>query len=473
MDLLAELVKHVVGVKYEDLPEAVVKATKIQILDTLSAILAGTTASISGEIQALVNFITSTGGIKESSIIGFGGKVSAPDAAFVNGVLCMRRDYDDTQLWYAGGHPSRSIIPSAFAMAERQGNVSGKVFLTAVALAHDLECRIAAGGRGVTSWYMVSNFFGAAAAAGIILGLDEKKMRHCLALAYHQICGARLGNTADSGMLKGISNGFTAKAGILSALLADLGLGTNFDFLDPMRRGNFYDLFFHGAFVPSLVTMDLGRTYMGLTTSQKEYPCCHGLHVPIKAILGLLKEYNLKAGDVDRVNIWVNAADHELLALPEDKKRNPANLIETQFSLYWVISSAIVYGEVGMNNFSDTALRDPRIRDMIQKVHCQPKIEFSRDQMSSAAPRTAPAMVEVYTKSGKVHSKEVGADALIGGANHPATYEFVEQKFKDACGFSITPVDSHRQDRVIKMVENMEDVKDSGLVASLLANDVS
>ena len=223
MEILNKLVDHLVKVNYEDLPKTVIEATRLQILDTVAAMVAGTTVSISDELEQLVKLTTSMGGSEESSIIGFGGRVPAPSAALVNGVLCARRDYDDTQLFYGGGHTSRSIIPTALAIAEREGKVSGKRFLTAVALAHDLECRIAASGRGATSWYMVYNFFGAAAVAGKILRLDEKEMAACLTLAFHQICGASIGGSADLGSLKGMSNGFACRAGIMSALLAKNG----------------------------------------------------------------------------------------------------------------------------------------------------------------------------------------------------------------------------------------------------------
>ena len=148
MEILNKLVDHLIHVNYEDLPQTVIEATRLQILDTIAAMVAGTKVSISNELEQLVKFVTSMGGSEESSIVGFGGKVPAPNAALVNGVLCARRDFDDTQLFYGGGHTSRSIIPTALAIAEREGKVSGKRLLTAVALAHDLECRIAASGRG-------------------------------------------------------------------------------------------------------------------------------------------------------------------------------------------------------------------------------------------------------------------------------------------------------------------------------------
>ena len=129
-----------------------VEATKKQILDMLGVMVAGSTCSISGEINGLVDLVKEWGGKEESTILAFGGRVPAPNAAFVNGILCVRRDFDDTNLTYSGGHTSRSIAPTALAMAERLGNINGKEFITAEALGHDLECRtyFAAPSRG--SW---------------------------------------------------------------------------------------------------------------------------------------------------------------------------------------------------------------------------------------------------------------------------------------------------------------------------------
>jgi len=409
------------------------------------------------------------GGLEESSIVGFGGKVPAASAAFVNGVMCARRDYDDTQLFYGGGHTSRSIIPAALAVAEREGNVRGKDFLTAVALAHDLECRIAACGRGATSWYMVYNFFGAAAVVGKILRLGKNEMAACLTLAFHQICSASIGGSSDLGALKGMGNGFACKAGVMSALLAKCGFGTIWDFLDPARRGNFYDVFFHGVYAPPLITLDLGKTFMGLTPSPKEYPCCHGQQVAIKAVLGLVNKYNLKAEEIKSVTLYVNIADYEVLAMPEDKKRNPSNLIETQFSFYWSIANALTYGQLSIENYTKEALQDRKVSEMIAKIRCLPKIEFSRDQMSSAAPRTTPVSVEIVTKNGHVCAVEAHPEELIGGSKNAVTFEFIARKFKECCLFSVRPIPHEIQEKVIAAVKNIEDLENVGQIGTLVA----
>ena len=96
---------------------------------------------------------------------------------------------------------------------------------------------------------MATNFFGAAATAGKILGLRDEKMRYTLALAFHQICGAQGGGgSAGLGSLKGMSNGFTCKAGVLSALHAQSGFMVDWDILEAKNKSNFYEVFYGGAY---------------------------------------------------------------------------------------------------------------------------------------------------------------------------------------------------------------------------------
>jgi 2-methylcitrate dehydratase PrpD len=45
---------------------------------------------------------------EESTIAAFGGRVPAPNAAFVNGILCVRLDFDDTQVKGLKIHVSRA-----------------------------------------------------------------------------------------------------------------------------------------------------------------------------------------------------------------------------------------------------------------------------------------------------------------------------------------------------------------------------
>lgn len=462
MDLLDVVIRNLDETRYESLPSEAIDATKKQILDMLGVMVAGSTCSLSGEIEGMVDMVREWGGKEESTIIVFGGKVPAHNAAFVNGTLCVRRDFDDTNLHDGGMHTSRAIVPTAFAAAERQGIINGKDFITAAALGHDLECRIAAAGGGMAVFYMCTNFFGAAATAGKIFGLKGEKMRDALNLAYHQICGASGGGgSAGLGNLKGLGNGLTTKAAITGAQLVMKGFGVDWDILDEKNRNNFFQTFYSGAYEPQRLTRDLGKRFFGSSTSQKEFPCCHGQHTSIQATLDLVKEYSIKPEQVDEVIFGVSANDYNLLADPVEEKQNPRTPIQAQFSLCWGVASAIVYGEVGIGNFTEKALDDERVRETARKVCGRTENEFAMKGQG-----TAPAVVEIRMKDGKVYSKKSGP--LFGSPENPMTYGDIAKKFKNCCEYSAVTISDENQETVIDMVERLEEVDDTGRIIRLL-----
>ncbi len=463
MAVIDMIVNNLVETRYEALPPEVVEVTKKQILDTLAVAIGGSMCSISGELNGLVDLVKEWGGKEESTILGFGGRVPAPNAAFVNGILCARLDFDDTQISLMHIHPSRAIVPTAFATAERQGSISGQEFITAVALGHDLECRIRqAVGRDVESPFgTVTSFLGAAGTAGRILGLSNEKLKFALGLALHQISGAMGGmGTAGAGAsVKGVNNGLAAKTGILSALLANKGFTSGSGFLEPENKKNLYDLFFGGYYWPWLMTLDLGRVFAGSNTSQKEFPCCHGQHTSLRATLGLLREHNIRADDVAGVILHVSPLDYVLLGEPLEKKQNPQNIIEAQFSLYWGVASALVYREVGIRNFTEDALSDTRVREMAHKIVAQPKIELAREVGFT------PAIVEIQTEDGIVYTKQL--DYPFGSPQDPMSLADIAAKFRYCCQYSAKPVIQENQDKVVEMIQGLEEVGDITEIVSL------
>ncbi len=465
MGIIDKLIRYLVETGYESLPLEVIEATRKQILDTLAATVAGSTCSISGEMNGLVDMVREWGGKEESTIIAFGGRVPAPSAAFVNAVSSVRLDFDDTLVTWINLHTSRAIVPTALAMAERQGGINGKQFISAIALGYDLACRIkqAAGYNADNAIRFTSNFFGAAATAGLILGLDHEKLKNALFLAFHQMSGA--GSTGGGGIgsgasLKGLSNGFAAKAGVISALLAEKGFTAAADFLDVENKNNYYQMFCGGSYLPWILTLDLGKAYAGTNTSFKEYPCCHGQHAAIEAALALMKEHRLKSSDVAEVTLHLSPVDFESLANPLESKQNPRNIIETQFSLCWGVASAIVYGEVGIKNFSAEALKDASVRKMARKVTGKMSMEMAREQGFPAA------AVDIKTGGGKVYTRQI--DHAFGTVGNPMSLSDVIEKFRYCCGYSVYPIPPKNQAEVIGMIEGLEKVKDIGRIARLL-----
>lgn len=465
MNPLDVLVDNIIETNYENLPADVVEVSKKQILDTLAATIGGSTCSLSGELEALVDMVKDWGGKEESSILAFGGRVPAPNAAFVNGILCVRLDFDDTFAVMVRNHPSRSIVPVAFAMAERQGNISGKELMTAVTLGHDMECRLKlAVGRDVESPLgFTTNFMGAAATAAKLLGLNKDQLKNALGIAFHQISGAKGGmGTAGAGAsLKGINNGIAAKSGIISALLAERGFTSSWDFLDPNNKNNFYAVFHDGLYWPQMLTLDLGKVFMSTKTSLKEFPCCHGQHPVLEVTMSLIQKYGIQPGDVEKVQLYLSPTDFLLLGDPVENKQNPENNIEAQFSLCWGVASTIVYGKVEIRNFTKEALQDTEIREIARKVYTKPEIAL-------AGPIHCLSKVEILTKDGQVYTME-SEHPPFGSPDNPMSLSDIQVKFKQCCEYSAKPISKKSQDAVIKMTAELEEVNDVSEIAALLA----
>src|SRR5690606_10896253 len=140
------LARCAVALTYTDLPDGVADMTSKTILDTTGVILPAATTS--PEAKALADLVLDLGGKEEATLLGFGRKAPAWLAGYVNGAMANCQDFSD--LHPDAAHISSPVIPAAIALAERQGDVTGKEFITAIALGLDLQCRltVAAGKPG-------------------------------------------------------------------------------------------------------------------------------------------------------------------------------------------------------------------------------------------------------------------------------------------------------------------------------------
>src|SRR5690349_3787965 len=112
IDLCHAIADHVVGARYDKLPPDAVEAAKKTILDTLGVILAA--GGMEPAVRGVVEFAKESGGKPECSVLGFGGRIPAVMAAFVNGAMAHCLDYDDQTPW--GQHSASSLVPAVLAV---------------------------------------------------------------------------------------------------------------------------------------------------------------------------------------------------------------------------------------------------------------------------------------------------------------------------------------------------------------------
>ena len=352
MTAINEFVKHFVNTRYEDIPPAAVAAVKKEVLDSLATALGGSTKEGVGE---LVDMVKEWGGAKQSTVIAYGFKCPAPNAAQVNGTMIHALDYDD-------GHQTALVhigcvtVSSAFAAAERMGKVSGKELITAIALGGDFMSRLGLANRPGKSalssgWHPTTlfGFLGSAAVAGRIFGLDEEKMINAMGLAYHQCGGAGTG-VADGALAKRMGPGLAAKAGITSALMAERGITGERDALE--GKSGLFKTYMGGDYDPKVLTADLGKRWEVVNIGDKPYPCCGLTHACIDAALALKSKHDIDADKIKSITVYGGQAVYDL-SQPPEVKQNPRTIIDAQFSVPYVVAVALVKGKVTVDDFTD------------------------------------------------------------------------------------------------------------------------
>lgn len=190
LNLTKQLSEYIAGARAAELPSAIVERAKIHILDALGAIVSG---SLLKPGRLIVDFVRTQGGAPQASVFATELRTSAIHAAFANGVMAHADETDDTH-FPTVTHPGSVVVPSAFALAEKERS-SGGDFITAVVLGYDVMCRVS---KTLDRKWMqdrcihagsISAGFGAAATAARILRLSAKQARYALAFAGTQASG--------------------------------------------------------------------------------------------------------------------------------------------------------------------------------------------------------------------------------------------------------------------------------------------
>ena len=449
MDAAYDLARNVINTKYEDIPAEAVEATKKDILDAIGVSLAGSSAA---GIEPLVGLLKELGGKEESSVFSYGGKIPALHAAQANASMVHARDYDDTH--HAGMlHAAVIVVPTALAMAERQGGVDGKEFITAVALGIDLAARMGMatrlrnirqlqGGWHFTSLY---GYFSAAATAGRLLKLDEERMVNAIGIAYHQAAG-NLQCIVEGALTKRLGAGFAARGGVLSALMAEKGITGVKSSLDTPDFG-FYDLY-HAGLDREKLLGGLGKRFEVVNIDLKPYPSARSNHHYADIALEMANEHDIKPEEVEKITATVHR-QLENICLPVEAKRNPRSVVDCQFSIHWVVACAVVRRKAGLAEISEEAMKDAAIKNMAQKITHVIDDSLS-DPMESGS-------LTIKTTRGEF-SRNGGA--LIGSPRRPLSMDFLVNKFKECATWGIKSLPERDVDRIIDVIRNLEEVKD-------------
>jgi len=350
----------------------------------------------------------------EATIVGRRERAGALDAAFLNGAGANIDDFCDTHLPTVI-HPTAPVMPPLYALSERQ-RLSGAALLEAFALGVEVACRIgnsiSPSHYRVRGWHITAScgVFGAAAAAGRVLGLDSRQMVWALGSAAAQASGL----VEMLGMpTKSIGVGNAARNGLWSALLAQRG------FAGPPRplegRFGFFNAVGETPDVSAL-TGGLGESWELSINAYKPYPGGVVIHPVIDAVLELRGE-GVRTDEIERILV----RGHPLLSERADRP-NVTTGREAQVSVQHSVAAAQIFGDAGLDQYTDACVNDPAVLALRRKV------EVAQDPAIAVEAAT----VEVWTRDGQ--HRRAAVTAARGSAGRPLTDRELEQKFERLAG---------------------------------------
>ena len=352
-----ELAEFVAASRWRDIPPEVRREGIRGLLNYVGCALGG----CGDEAIALaVRVLTPSFGAPQARVIGRAERCDMLNAAFLNAAGANVLEYDDTHLETVM-HPGAPVGASLFALAEARG-ASGMELLHAFILGVEVSCRVGVGlmphhyrrGSHITA---TCGVFGAAAAAGKLLGLDPVRMNWALGHAATQSAG--LVESLGS-MSKSIGVGNAGRNGLAGALFAEAG----FTAAEQAIEGRY------GFAAVASDTVDLGKMTAGLgagweilANAYKPYPCGVVLFPVIDACLDLRKRLKTPADRIAQIIV----RGHPLLRERTDRP-DVGDGRSAKVSLQHSVAVALLYGAAGLAQYTDAAVADPAVQALRAKV---------------------------------------------------------------------------------------------------------
>jgi 2-methylcitrate dehydratase PrpD len=456
------LSSHIVNTRFEDFEPINLFDAKNRLIDIIGCAIGGCNAPGN---QALLDLIYSWGGSRGDSTIWIHGlKTSAQNAAMINSIMARSYDFEvmagivEDKVFTA--HHSVSIIPTALALGE-QKRVSGKELLTAVLVADDLNARVLVAGGGSPiniGWdgTMLFSNWGTTAAAGRLLGLDEKQMKHAFGIVLNMMAGSiqSLWDGATTFKMQGMAD----QNGILAAELARKGW-TGID--DPLfGRFGFYNVYIKGCQDPDLLTRNLGKKFWG-ETYYKPYPGGMPNHVAIGAALEMLAKNDIEIDNIKEIIIYVppTALTNSYYAKPFVLRDYP--LGDAIFSYPYSVASTLLKKSVGLSNYTLEAIMDPQIRILTAKTRM-----VEQPVSVGGSNSTTGITLKVSMNDGQEFSESKGP--VREWVTHPITRETIIKKYWHQVNFT-NNVSPKNAERILETILNLENVEDVSLLIKLIA----
>ncbi len=450
MDDTKQLARFAAQLQYSDLPRAVIEKAKEIALHSLGVQLAGSTLPWSRQVY---RYVRSQGHSSESTIVNYGFKASAVNAAFANGTFGHGFEMDDNH-GTTGIKGGCVVVPPALAIGESRMS-TGKDLILGIVAGYEVMTRIGLSvrrplidaGRHPTG---SSGPFGSAVCTGKLLGFDETTMLHAISIAAGHSAGIVEAPPSGRGNLKRIFGGMAASSGIRAALLAREGL-TGAETMLEGKQG--YCHAFGDMSNLAALTAQLGSEWEILHAHYKVYAQDGYIQPMTEALERLVREHRIDPDNIEEVVAGTNTrAYHHMVA----DIREPRDLTSAQFSTNFSLALFLIKGGAGFHEYTEESLTDPRIAELSRKIRTEldPEVDEEWRRLQSRGAR-----VTVRLKSGEQYTDFVHQLRDMTPAD-------VNEKFRR---LATVAINENQCEQLLDMMRNLDALRDAASLVPLFA----
>jgi 2-methylcitrate dehydratase len=441
------LARYAIDLKYEDLPQQVVRTAKRTILDTLGCAIGGYKAGPSEIAVKLASNVVAQPG---ATVLCSGIKTSHELAVFANGIMIRYLDFNDGYITpKGGGHPSDAIA-ALLSSAEIAGS-SGRDLILATALSYEVFCKVAdvldTRGLGLDQSTMLG--LASVVGSGRLMGLTPEQMVHAIGITVGGNTAINQGRVGTLSNWKDFACADASRKAIFSVQLTQAGMtGPSQVFEGPL---GFFNVISRKPFeLPKL-----GEPFGLMRAFTKRFPLGQYAQTVAEAA-AQMRSFFADTDAIQDINIRVSQNAIKVMAGSPDKWR-PKTHETADHSMPYAAAVVLTYGTIDDHYYEDPYLHDQRLLDLVSRVHCIPSAEADMHEKDYNL-----CDFEIVLKSGE--QKSVRVEYHRGHWKNPMTDAEMEEKFRSLARKQL-PAD--RIDALLRQLWTLEDMPKAGALVEM------
>ena len=451
MPLAETLAHYAASLKYEDLPEDIVRLAKRTILDTIGCAFGGYDA---GPSQIAIKLASEVSAKQPATVLIRGTKTSPDLSTFANGVMIRYLDFNDAfvSLTHGAGHPSDTIA-ALLSAAELKGR-SGRDLITATVLSYEVFCKIADVfdylGNGIDHSTMTG--MAAVVGAGRLMGLTPDQMVQAIGITVGGNTATRQGRADALSNWKAFAAADACRKAIFALELAQEGM------TGPAKVFEGSYGFFKVMGKKPVEPPQLGEPFGIRRAFTKRFPLGQFSQTVAQAAIEA-RSFVASPDDIQEVIIRVS---HSAIKIMSDspEKWKPQTHETADHSIPYAAGLVLMYGNIAPEYYEAPYLHDARLLDLVNRIKVAPSEEADRTENEFNL-----CELEVVLKSGA--RKTTRVEYHRGHFKNPMTDAELEEKFRLMAQKHL-PAD--RVDRLLRILWGIENEPE---VANLIAATVA